>query len=90
MRRPFVSQIGQDQEQIQISVIKFDSIGATDLLGRYASCYQGTSPGDGYRLVIKFWELPNILDGWDFFQGPPDGATQVCTAGGSKLFIVES
>ena len=53
------------------AVVKFSSIGATALLGRYASCYQGTSPGDGARLVLKFWEVPTESKDWDFFQGPP-------------------
>ena len=65
-----------DQLSNPDSAVKFDSVGAQNLLGRYANCYQGTSPGDGSRLVLNFWELPTSVDGWDFFQGPP-GSTSL-------------
>lgn len=41
-----------------------------DLLGAYACCYQGISPGDSDRLVRCFWEI-NLVGRWGPFQMPP-------------------
>ncbi|MCZ2076046.1 MAG: BREX-1 system adenine-specific DNA-methyltransferase PglX [Bryobacterales bacterium] len=52
------------------SVVALEEIDSTKLLGHYAACYQGVSPGDSERLVACFWEVDNF-ERWRAFQGPP-------------------
>jgi hypothetical protein len=44
----------------------------SDLLGSYADCFQGISPGDSSRLVSRFWEIDAASPKWRFFQSPPE------------------
>ncbi|WP_027571505.1 Eco57I restriction-modification methylase domain-containing protein [Bradyrhizobium sp. WSM1743] len=44
----------------------------SDLLGSYADCFQGISPGDSSRLVACFWEIDATSPKWKFFQSPPE------------------
>ena len=53
------------------AVITFEAIDPSKLLGRFADCYQGISPGDSERLVLNFWEVSDNGDKWRFFQSPP-------------------
>lgn len=52
------------------SVLALTELDSEKLLGRYAACYQGISPGDTERLVVSFWEVID-LKRWRTFQGPP-------------------
>ena len=53
------------------AVVSFVISDASRLLGRYAECFQGISPGDTIRLVFSFWEIAKLSDQWRPFQGPP-------------------
>jgi hypothetical protein len=37
------------------------------LLGKYAICVEGLSTGDSEQFIMKFWEIDNMKDKWDFF-----------------------
>jgi len=52
------------------SVISFEAIDSSKLLGHHATCYQGISTGDSPRLVVCFWET-DPSDRWQPFQMPP-------------------
>jgi hypothetical protein len=54
------------------SIVSLDAIDRENLLGMYAQCFQGTSPGDSDRLVRFFWEL-DADDGWERFLSVPNG-----------------
>jgi hypothetical protein len=60
-----------DQVANPDSLISFDAIDPSKLLGRYADCFQGISPGDSERLVLGFWEVSTFTNRWRFFQTPP-------------------
>jgi hypothetical protein len=52
------------------SVVALEEIDSSNLLGHYATCYQGISPGDSERLVACFWEITSF-ERWRPFQAPP-------------------
>jgi hypothetical protein len=52
--------------------ITFEDISGQALLSHSARSIEGLSTGDGDRFLRKAWELPHILDGWDFFHVTPD------------------
>ncbi len=52
------------------SVVALEEIDSTKLLGHYAACYQGVSPGDSERLVACLWEVDDF-GRWRAFQSPP-------------------
>ena len=65
------------------ALISFDNLDPSRLLGRFAECYQGISPGDSERLVLCFWEVASFDDKWRFFQSPP--ATTKAFSGRSRV-----
>lgn len=58
------------------SAVALEEIDSKNLLGKYATCYQGISPGDSGRLVRCFWETQPSKE-WRAFQMPP-GVTSFC------------
>jgi hypothetical protein len=45
-----------------------ESDGGT-LLNAYAGCIQGLATGDDPQFTLDFWELPNIIEGWEPLLG---------------------
>ena len=71
--------VSLNQEQVRNnpdSAFAFEIIDSSKLLGPYAECFQGISPGDTPRLTAKFWELEAISGRWKTFQCPPLGTTE--------------
>jgi N-6 DNA Methylase len=66
------------------SIIALVEIDSSRTLARWADCYQGTSPGDGARVVRTFWEHAGLEEPWVAFQGPPSTTQAV----DGKHFIV--
>ena len=52
-------------------IIGFECNAAEQFLGEFACAYQGTSPGDGERLVRNFWENSEIGDKIRPFMNTP-------------------
>jgi N-6 DNA Methylase len=68
IKRPLQSAVRANPD----SIVTFDPIDSSQLLGRYAQCFQGTSTGDNPRFTRHFWELPSISGGWRTFQTSPE------------------
>ena len=60
------------QSKTKDAAISVFAASASDLLGSYADCFQGISPGDSSRLVSHFWEIDTGSPKWRFFQSPPE------------------
>ncbi len=45
----------------------------TELLSKFAYCYQGLRTGDSNRFIRCFWESVTFGDDWEFFQTSSDG-----------------
>lgn len=52
--------------------ITFEDLAGRRLLGELVRSVEGLSTGDGDRYLRKFWEVPRLLSGWEFFQVTPD------------------
>jgi hypothetical protein len=73
----------QSQRENPDSVIAFDAIDNSRLLGRYATCYQGLSTGDAERLIAAFWEVAPG-GSWSPLQMPPMSPTDY---GGREYYV---
>jgi len=60
-----------DQQKNPDATIAFIPIDSTQLLGRYAECFQGISTGDMPRMAATFWEVSHIETPWATFHTPP-------------------
>lgn len=52
-------------------IITIETTSQFHLLGKYATCYQGTSSADNAKFQRTFWELQNLND-WRLLQNSPD------------------
>ncbi len=66
------------------SRIIFGSEFSGDLLEVFAQCLQGTSTADKPMLVRSYWEFPNLLNGWQYFQ---TSVTEICDYGGKTDIV---
>lgn len=48
------------------------SEGDSELLSKFADCYQGLRTGDANRFIRCFWETLRFSNDWDFFQTTSD------------------
>lgn len=53
-------------------VVTFVDLSGHALLYHAARSVEGLSTGDGDRFLRKAWELPRLLNGWEFFHVTPD------------------
>lgn len=51
--------------------ISFESSADSAFLGEFVGAYQGTSPGDGDRLIRTFWEQSELRPGLEPFMNTP-------------------
>jgi len=66
------------------AVVVIEQILDQELLGKYASCFQGTSTGDNPRFLVQFWELDSIQEPWQLLEGVP---SHTCLFGGKLQLI---
>lgn len=64
-----------DQLDNEDKIIRLDDVASEDLLLKFSNCYQGTSAGDGEKLITSFWEYDKKPVGYDYFESTPQNDT---------------
>ena len=54
------------------ATITDSAIDQTKILRAFATCNQGVGTADGNRYIVKFWELSELTELWDFYQMSPE------------------
>ena len=66
------------------AMVVLAKVNGQQAMSSLANCYQGTSTSDNFRFLRCFWEAPQLLSGYEFFQIPPDETTFY---GGRQLVV---